>query len=311
VIYGGLFVVLLKRQPALVQPGRRQLSFPVRTTLGFAAPLLASTLVWILMESCDAILLGYFHSTDEVAAFRAVVLVAALNQGVTFTFALLYTPMLARLYARRAHAEMREFYWRSTLWVTVLSFPVFLLTFSFASATTSGVVGERYAGSAAIMAVLAFGYFFHSSLGFNGLTLRVFGKLRYTVCVDVAAAVANVVVNLLLIPRWGAVGAAVGTSGTMVLHNVFKQYGLWRYTDIGLFSRGYLQTYLSLFGVAVALLVAQTVLPASLSLAMGLTAAAALAVVWASRRALEVDAMFPELARWPLMRALVQPSRSL
>jgi O-antigen/teichoic acid export membrane protein len=310
-IYGCLFMLLVKREAADVRLGRRQLSFPVRTTLGFAAPLLASTLVWILMETCDAILLGYFHSTDEVAAFRAVLLVAALNQGVTFTFALLYTPMLARLYARGAHSEMRDFYWRSTLWVAVLSFPVFLLTFSFASATTSGIVGKTYAGSAAIMAVLAFGYFFHSSLGFNGLTLRVFGRLRYTVGVDVAAAVTNVLVNLLLIPRWGAAGAAVGTSGTMVLHNILKQYGLWRYTEIGLFSRSYLPTYIALFGVAGALLLAQTVLPPSLSLATGLTLVAALAVVWACRRALEVDAMFPELARWPLTRALVQPSRSL
>jgi O-antigen/teichoic acid export membrane protein len=311
VIYGALFVLLLKRQAALAPLRRSQLSFPVRATLGFATPLLASTLVWILMESSDAILLGYFHSTEEVAAFRAVLLVAALNQGVTFTFALLYTPMLARLYARSARAEMREFYWRSTLWVTVLSFPVFLLTFSFASATTSGIIGERYADSAPIMALLAFGYFFHCSLGFNGLTLRVFGKLRYTVSVDVAAAVANVVVNLLLIPRWGAAGAAVGTSGTMVLHNLFKQYGLWRYTGIGLFARSYLQTYLALFGIAAALLVFQSVLSPSLALAMALTLAAALAVVWTNRSALEVDAMFPELTRWPLMRALVQPSRSL
>jgi O-antigen/teichoic acid export membrane protein len=310
-IYGCLFMLLLKREAADVRLGRRQLSFPVRTTLGFAAPLLASTLVWILMETCDAIMLGYFHSTDEVAAFRAVLLVAALNQGVTFTFALLYTPMLARMYARGAHSEMRDFYWRSTLWVAVLSFPVFLLTFSFASATTSGIVGETYAGSAAIMAVLAFGYFFHSSLGFNGLTLRVFGKLRYTVGVDLAAAVTNVLVNLLLIPRWGAAGAAVGTSGTMVVHNVLKQYGLWRYTEIGLFSRSYLPTYIALFGVAGALLLAQTFLPPSLSLAAGLTLAAALVVVWACRRALDIDSMFPELARWPLMRALVQPSRSL
>jgi O-antigen/teichoic acid export membrane protein len=310
-IYGALFALLLRRQAALSPVRRNQLAFPVRTTLGFAAPLLASTLVWILMESSDAILLGYFHSTDAVAAFRAVLLVAALNQGVTFTFALLYTPMLARLYAREAWGEMRDFYWRATLWVTVLSFAVFLLTFSFASATTSGVVGERYADSAPIMAVLALGYFFHCSLGFNGLTLRVFGKLRYTVSVDVAAAVANVLINLLLIPRWGAVGAAVGTSSTMVLHNVAKQYGLWRYTGVGLFPRAYLQSYVVLFGIAGTLLALEGLTSPSLGPALAATVVAALGVVWANRGALEVESMFPELTRWPLMRALVQPSRSL
>jgi O-antigen/teichoic acid export membrane protein len=311
VVYGALFVLLLRREESLTPAIRRQLSFPVRATVGFAAPLLASTLVWILMESSDAILLGWFHSTEEVAAFRAVLLVATLNQGVSFTFALLYTPMLARLYARDARAAMADLYWRSTLWVTVLSFPVFLLTFSFAPATTAGVVGERYSDAAPIMAVLALGYFFHCSLGFNGLTLRVFGRLRYTVSVDVAAAIANVLVNLLLIPRWGALGAAVGTSSTMVLHNLLKQYGLWRYTGVELLARSYLPTYLALFAIAAALLVLEHMLSPSLALAMALTAAAGLAVAWMCRRALEVDAMFPELTRWPLMRALVQPSRSV
>jgi O-antigen/teichoic acid export membrane protein len=311
VVYGVLFMLLLRRQAAVAFLRRGQLSFPMRATLGFAAPLLASTLVWILLESSDAILLGYFHSTEAVAAFRAVLLVAALNQGVTFTFALLYTPMLARLYAHDARAAITDFYWRSTLWVSVLSFPVFLLTFSFAPATTSAVVGERYAHSAPIMALLAFGYFFHCSLGFNGLTLRVFGRLRYTVCVDVAAAFLNVLVNLLLIPRWGAIGAAVGTSGTMVVHNLFKQYGLWRYTGVRVVTRGYLQIYLALVGIAVALVVVQATLSPSFAAALAMTAGAGLAVVWLARGALEIESMFPELKRWPLMRALVQPSRSL
>jgi O-antigen/teichoic acid export membrane protein len=127
----------------------------------------------------------------------------------------------------------------------------------------------------------------------------------------VAAAVVNVLVNLLLIPRWGAVGAAVGTSGTMVLHNLFKQYGLWRYTGVGLFTRDYLQVYLALLGIGAGLVVVQATLSPSFAAALAMTAAAALAVVWLARGALEMDSMFPELKRWPLTRALLQPSRSL
>jgi O-antigen/teichoic acid export membrane protein len=311
VVYGWLFLLMLKRQPTLTAVRRKEFSYPVRATLGFAAPLLAGTLVWLLMESSDAILLGYFRSTQEVAAFRAVLLVALVSQGVTNTFTLLYTPMLARLYALKDHAKMSELYWRATQWVTILSFPVFILTFSFAASTTGAVVGARYADSAGVMEVLAFGYFFHASLGFNGLTLRVFGRLRYSVSIDFAAAVVNVLINLLLIPRWGALGAAVGTASTMVVHNILKQYGLWRYTGINLFARSYLPTYLSSFGIAAALLVLQTALSANILVALSLTLVATLAVAWISRGGLQVDEMFPELARWPVTRMLLQPSRSL
>jgi len=61
------------------------------------------------------------------------------------------------------------------------------------------------------------------ALGFNGLTLKVLGKLRYVVTINLLAAAVNVLINLLLIPRFGALGAAVGTAGTMVVHNILKQ----------------------------------------------------------------------------------------
>jgi len=59
------------------------------------------------------------------------------------------------------------------------------------------------------MAMLAFGYYFNAATGQNGLTLKVLGKLRYIVTVDILAAVINLAFNLILIPRYGAIGAAV------------------------------------------------------------------------------------------------------
>ncbi len=307
--YSWMFARMLGRHLPLRDLPLRKLSYPVRDLLTFAAPLLASTLVWLLMEASDAVLLGYFHGTEEVATFRAVLVVAMLNQGVTFTFALLYTPSLARLYAQGDRARIAELYWRSTLWVTVLTFPVFLLTCSFAPSATAGVLGDGYTSAVPIMALLSLGFFFHASLGFNGLTLRVFKKLRYCVSIDLAAAFMNVAVNLLLIPRWGAYGAAVGTSATMIVHNLLKQFGLWRYTGIAPFRRDYAPIYVALGAVALAAAAAQQLLPTSLPLAVLLSGAAALALLWAVRGTLQIDRMFPELARWPVLRSLAAPAR--
>jgi O-antigen/teichoic acid export membrane protein len=157
--------------------------------------------------------------------------------------------------------------------------------------------------------VLSLGYFFHTSLGYNGLTLRVFKRLRYAVSVDVSAACLNVAVNVLLIPRYGALGAACGTSATLVAHNVLKQWGLHRYTGVSLFSRRYLPTYALLFSSAGALFALQMLARPSLWAAFALSGAVGLLVLWRARRTLELGATFPELARIPILRTAFAGSR--
>jgi O-antigen/teichoic acid export membrane protein len=295
------------RQRQQIGTGKdRAWTFPARDLLTFATPLLASTLVWLLMESSDAVLLGYFFDTTAVASFRAVLPLARMNTLVILTFGMLYMPMASRLYARSDDGQLHELYWQSALWMTVLTFPIFLLTFSFARSTTVGFYGTAYAGSAPIMMLLAVGYFFHTALGFNGVTLRIYNKLRYTVSIDIAMAVLNVGVNLILIPRLGVIGAAIGTSATLCVHNVLKQLGLRRYTGWPLFRVRYALLYIGLAVVALAMLGIQALLPASLLVALPLAAVVSLLALWVSRELLELDVLFPEAGRLPLVGKLVR-----
>ena len=76
--------------------------------------------------------------------------------------------------------------------MAVASFPLFALTFTMAQALTLLLYGQRYADSAVYMALLSFGYYFNTALGFNGLTLRIFGVIRYAVVINIVAAITNV-----------------------------------------------------------------------------------------------------------------------
>ena len=306
VVSGLMFWRALRQRRAIGAGERRALHFPAREIFLFATPLLASTLVWLLMESSDAVLLGYFFDTDAVASFRAVLPLARMNTLVIITFGMLYLPMASRLYARGDQEQLHELYWQSALWMTILTFPILLLTFSFAPSTTLDTYGSEYAGSAPIMSVLAIGYFFHTALGFNGVTLRIYNKLRYAVSIDVGMAVLNVVVNLILIPRMGALGAAIGTSATMILHNVLKQIGLSRYTGWPMFRLRYALFYSGLLATALAMMGLQEILPATLLVALPLSAVVSLVALWVSRGLLDIDALFPELRRVPVVGKLIQ-----
>jgi O-antigen/teichoic acid export membrane protein len=283
----------------------RGMEIPYRELFGYSFPLLTASLVSMTMGSAGAFLLGYFRDTSEVAMFRAALPVAQLNNIVFMTFGMLYTPLAARFFAKNDYAAINTLYWRTAVWMAVLTFPIFALTFSTAQSLVVVMYGSRYAQSGIILALLSFGFYFNVALGFNGSTIKVLGKLRYTVVINVVAAIVNIAGSLLLIPRYGAVGAAIGAMGAMVLHNLLKQAGLRLASGLSIFDRQYLSFYLLITFSALGLFAIQQFVSKSIFVAVPLAALASLIVLVVTRRKLNIAETFPELLRVPGMRLIL------
>lgn len=306
-IYSYVLVGVLRKQGLLEHFRFKTINIPVRELLSFTIPLLTSDLVYVVMNASDGFLIERFHNAAEVAAFRVVQPAAVLNQFVLASFTLLFTPAAARMFARNDREGINTLYWQTAIWIAVISFPVFALTFSMAQPLTVFLYEQRYENSWIILALLSFGYYFNAALGFNGLTLKVYGKLRYIVLINIFAAVLNIGINLLLIPTYGALGAACGTCITMIVHNILKQAGLAFGTGIKLFDWRYSKMYVGIVLASAGLLAAQFVIRQALPswsayIGFVLAAGVSLLVLGLNRKALNVGETFPELLKIPLAR---------
>ena len=315
-VYGYLLARLFRVRGLWARFRWRTLDIPVRELVLFTLPLLTTDLVYIVLNTSDAILLGWFRGPEEVAAFRVVIPAAGLNQLVFSSFTLLFVPAAARLFARDDREGVRDLYWQTAIWMAVFSFPLFALTFSLAGDVTRQIYGDRYAGSAVFLAMLSFAYYFNTALGFNGLTLRVYGAMRSIVLINVAAAVLNLALNLVLIPLYGPLGAAIGTTTSLIVHNVLKQIGLNRVTGISLFDPRSLRVYVVIAVGALSLLFVEAALDpfrGSISVLrldlvfiveLVLAAIVSIAVFALTREQLRVGQTFPELLRLPFARRI-------
>jgi O-antigen/teichoic acid export membrane protein len=274
--------------------------------LMFSLPLLTTDMLYALMETLDAVLVGHFEGAEAVATLRAVQPAAQMNQLVFSSFLFLFTPAISRLFARDDRGAIGDVYWHTAAWIAVLSAPIFLLTFSLAGPVTTLLFGERYEDSVAVLSVLALGYYLHSALGFNGTTLMVFGRIRTLVALNLIAVVVNLVANLLAIPRFGALGAALATTLTLVIHNVLKQIVLQRVSGVRFFRRDYARAYIAVMATALALLLLDGALGRP-ALSFAAFAVGSVLVLGVNRRLLRVGDTFPELLRIPLVRRLLAP----
>ena len=304
-IYAVMLYGMLRGEGLLEHFGFRTIEVPAREIFGFTIPLLTSDLVYMTMNLSDVLLLGHYRGAEEVGALRVIWPVAHVNLLVMTSFTLLFTPAAARLFARDDKDGINRLYWTTAIWIAVLSFPLFALTFSLSEPLTVTLFGSRYSDSATYLTLLALGYYFNAALGFNGLTLKVFGRLRYIVSINIAAAIVNVGLNLVLIPRYGALGAAIGTCTTLLLHNVFKQAGLLLGTGVTLFRRRDLAVYVAIVATAGLLFAVQLAFSPPAIVGFAAAAVASLFVVGFSRQSLRAAQTFPELMRFRIARLIV------
>ena len=281
----------------------RRIRLPAREVFGYALPALGSDLVPAVMHSINVIIIGHYWGTAEVAAYAVVFPLARLNRIVLGSVTVLFTPNAARLAAREDRTAISELYWQTALWTTVLSFPIFAVTFTMARPLTELFYGAEYEASGIFLALLSLGYFFNASLGCNSHTLKVLGKIKTIVAIDFVILVICVTANLVLVPVYGALGAAVSTGGTMILQNSLRQIGLWMTTEIELFDRTYIVPYLALLGSLAPLLGLRLLGLDSILVGAGLALLAVAVVFLTAKNQLRIREHFGEFNQLALTRA--------
>ena len=299
---------VFRERGLLAQLRFRRLVFPAGKIYAFGVPMMLSDLTLQLRSTLIVMLLEFFHGSGGVADFRAVLPAARLNRVVLNSFGHMFMPAVARLLARNESREINELFWRSTVWVTVLSFPAFALTFAFAEPVTVLLFGERYAGSATILALLSLGMFLSASVGLNSLVLKGSGKTGRVVFTDVSTVVVMVTANLLLIPPYGAFGGACGFCLTALFQTLMYQVGTHRSVGIELIPWKYVHVYAAAAICVAVLTLVQKLWDPHIAICIVLVGIAWLLLLMTGRRQLDVEQTFPELLRLPLVRGLLVPA---
>ena len=304
-VYATLLLGVL-RERGLTEPvRRRQLRFPVREVMSYSLPLITHDIAAVLLTAMGTVLLGILSTGAAVAEFRSVLPIATTLTYVLSTFGLMLTPSASRLRARGEGDQVHRVYWQTAAWTSMFSLPVFLIGFVFSTPLTVFLFGQRYAHAAAILAVLMVGYFATAALGPNATLLAVYDRVRFVVWTNVVGVIVNVVLSVVLINAYGAIGAAVAATATFVGLNLTWQLALSRMSDVRSFDRTYLPLYGLIVAATTVLGVISITLRPPLVVAVVLVLIAWFGVFLGAREGLAASETFGDLARLPILRRLL------
>ena len=224
---------------------RMQLSPTVAMDLlWFSLPLLGINIMSNLMTWTPMLTLGYLQPAAEVGLFSAPLRLANIIPVVLVGMTFLYLPVATKLTERGGIKEVQELYRSTTKWAFLLTLPLLLYFMIDAEFVVTLLFGAPYRDAAGVLRVMILGLSINTFLGPNGMTLIAFGNISTQFVATLIAAGTAVLLCLLFVPEYGALGAALGTALAHSVSNVYVSLALYRKFSIHPLVASYLKPVL-------------------------------------------------------------------
>ena len=222
-IAAGLVLLLLLPQYRSVFQGHPSRDL-LRQMLSFGLPFFPVLLSGWLIDASDRYLLELFRSRAEVGYYGLAYKIAQVMQIAVLAFSMGWAPLRYRIFAR---PDAPDVYRRLTTYYVLAAGVLGVGIAVFAREIVALVSPPSYAPAADVVPLLVLAYALY---GLYIMTVTGMGVTRKTApmaWIGATAAVANIGLNLILIPPLGMQAAAA----TTVLANVVLAAGGWYYSN--------------------------------------------------------------------------------
>lgn len=188
-----------------------------RAALREALPIGGTQLVGQVLYNLDVVLLGLLGFLDRVGIYTAAYRVVLLLQVVPAAYFTAIFPALAREYDSPASRPASELARRTLHFMIAIVAPVSLTVFEGADWIVTTLYGAAFAGAGGVLRLLVWSFPIVAVRGlFRHLLITTHQEGAHFL-LSLAAAALNLAMNLALIPRFHALGAAVATIASEAL----------------------------------------------------------------------------------------------
>ncbi len=215
-----------------------------RVFFSFSVSIASIGTLTLLMNWTDTIMLGYFRSSAEVGVYSAAARTGNLVSYSLTGFNALFVPTMAGLFFAGEMLKLHQLYRVVTRWTLIIGSPVCFAFILFPDNTLK-LFGNGFEEGKYALIFLCLGQLVNLGTGSVGYLLTMTGKEKAALQTQGIAVVLNVILNFILIPRWGINGAAVATSLSIAGLNLLRLTQVYHFYYLHPVNRYYFMPYLA------------------------------------------------------------------
>jgi len=183
----------------------------------YSWPLVFYSILFGILPFIDSFTIGYFKGAVEVGLYNAAVPLASLMILFPLLFMRLFFPLVTKEFSRKNIVVIKELSKQIEKWILIVNIPVFLILIIFPGAIINIFFGADYLLAGNALRFLAIGFFFYSMSIISHNLISMMGKTKIILFNILFASILNLILNIILVPRFGITGAALSTTATYIL----------------------------------------------------------------------------------------------
>ena len=176
--------------------------------------------VGVINTQTDIVMLGMFGSAVDVGLYRIASQGASITTVGLTVVAMAAMPYFARFYAQGDILKLGKIAVITARASMLLAIPLSLLFIFYGDTILTIAFGDEFANGYAILVVLTIVQLINAVFGTSGRILNMTGHEKDTLKGMLVATFCNILLNFILIPSYGAVGAAWATGTSILIRNV-------------------------------------------------------------------------------------------
>jgi O-antigen/teichoic acid export membrane protein len=222
-------LVLVQYMPVLKKRGLlspRKIDFRFfREAIAFSFPLMTAEIAWVVLDSGDRFFIQHYLGAQALGFYAAAYGIATYLQDILMApLQLALFPICMKVWASEGKKATQEFLSRSLDQFMLIAVGVV----SVAIVTSRDVVvllaSKKFAQAHALLPYLVIGLVLSAVTIFFRPGLLIHKKASKIATATLGASILNIVLNILLLPKIGLVGAAIATTISYAAIVVFLAY---------------------------------------------------------------------------------------
>ena len=189
--------------------------------------MMLSSLMLFLLNWTDIFMLGAMVSEKEVGIYNLAYRLASLAMLVIISLNIVLAPKISQLFKQNEIKELHSTIVKSTRLVILLTTPL-VLGLIFFSEFILGLFGQNFIQGKTTLIIIALGVLINVSTGNVDQILNMTNHQKILQNITIFGFILNVILNYLLIPKYGIEGSAAASLVTNALFNLTCLYFIKR-----------------------------------------------------------------------------------
>ena len=182
-------------------------------------PMMLSSTILVVLGWMDTFVLGIYESGDQIGIYNVAIKIAGLASFTFLAINSILAPKLAEMYSGRNLNSFASLVRFSALLNGALSIVIVIGILVFHDWLLK-IFGPEFSAGDTVLFILCFGQLITALTGSVGVILQMTGHQVIYQNIMIIALIVNVILNFVLIPLYGPVGAAIATISSIICWNV-------------------------------------------------------------------------------------------